>query len=190
MDALSYQCHVGMSTIYSYITSQPPSYHSEQEKTWTLSFYIRNETFERLFDLGVSARYLRLLQEAKAHPSSNGNPASFSSVRIGFVLKVRSNLKKSYLQNLTFHEISLHYSVIFNSYACGTSVSGRWTFKSISGNLLIDQSLRPKIFIPAKNTFTTFVLYRFPSKFGLTKKKIISHLPFCEFCPKIEFNQL
>ena len=63
----------------------------------------------------------------------------------------------------------------FNSYACGTSVSGRWTFEGISDNPLIDRSLRSKIFIPSKKTFTEFVQYRFPSKFGLIKKKIISH---------------
>ena len=49
------------------------------------------------------------------------------------------------------------------------------TFKGISRTFFILQSRRPKIFIPAKNTFTSYGLSRFCLKFCWTEKKIIFH---------------
>ena len=64
------------------------------------------------------------------------------------------------------------------------SVSGHLTFKGVSRTFVIVQSLRLKMVIPSKETLTTYVLYRLPSKFRWTEKKFIPHLPFCEFCQK------
>ena len=46
----------------------------------------------------------------------------------------------------------------FNSYAWGMADRRRLTFKAISRTFFIVQSCRPKMFIPAKNTFTSYVL--------------------------------
>ena len=77
-----------------------------------------------------------------------------------------------------------------NSYACGTAPRGRLTFKVLFGNFFTVQSIRPKMVIPTKKTFATYVLYRLPSKLTWAEKKIISHWPFCEFGPKIGIKWL
>ena len=89
-------------------------------------------------------------------------------------------------KNNNFNNVRL----IVNSYTWGMAFRRRLTFKSICDTFLIVHSLRFKIFIPVKKTFTTYVLYRFSSKFCQTEKKFIFHWPFCEFRPKIEFKRL
>ena len=75
-----------------------------------------------------------------------------------------------------------------NSYAWGMAPRGHLTFKVVFGIFVCALPFRPKMVIPTKKTFKTYVLYRLSSKFSLTEKKIISHGPFSEFCSKIEFN--
>ena len=72
----------------------------------------------------------------------------------------------------------------FNSYACGTAPRGRLTFKDFFCEFPTVQSFRPK------KTFATYVFYRLPSKLTWAEKKLISHWPFGEFCPKIEIKWL
>ena len=66
----------------------------------------------------------------------------------------------------------------------------RLTFKGISSNCLIVQSLQPKKVIPIKKTFTTFFIDRLALKFSLIEKKIISHWPVCEFRIEIEVKRV
>ena len=75
-------------------------------------------------------------------------------------------------------------SLDINSYAWGLSVSRHLTFKGVSRTIVILQSLRPKMVIASKETLTTYLLYRLPSKFRWIEKKIISHWPFLEFHQK------
>ena len=78
----------------------------------------------------------------------------------------------------------------FNSYACGTAPRGRLNFKCFFSNFFTAQSLRPKMVIPTKKTFETYVLYRLSSKLTWAEKKFIFHWPLCEFRPKIEIKWL
>ena len=75
----------------------------------------------------------------------------------------------------------LHRKNSINSYACGTSVSGRWTFKGISGMCLVVQSLRPKMLIPAKKTFTTYVLQLYSMRFFRIRSGMPSSSLFITF---------
>ena len=60
----------------------------------------------------------------------------------------------------------------FNSYDWGMAFRRHLTSKGISRTFLIVQSLRLIMVIPAKNTFTTYVIYKFSSKFSWNEKKL------------------
>ena len=109
-----------------------------------------------------------------------------SFLRIVYEFMIERTFRKKF-EN--YSELWYFKKRLFNTLRGGRSLGRLSTFRALQNPNFTNRIPRTKTAMPIKKILTTYEAFRLPFKFFWSEKKVISLWPFCEFCPKIEFQR-